>query len=490
MPSFRNFVSLSHFIHGPELCSSLTCRSELLVAPAAQAFAEMMGSSTNTNNDESSSTMRSPPRKRLRRCPNGGGWVRTRTTTDDLLLPTAIPDLPTELWSIIMNTLPYSSMIELSSTSRTMLNDVAPRVEAIEVDRAKDLNRLLVAGRFSGVSSVDVACLFLTKDDGRRYVLCDEAASRVVPFLASFGRLKEVWVGGFEEYHHELCHEPECHEDIFDGFIDDFAKAFECGHLPSDLTISGVTGSSWKHNSIRCIIDDDDETYQPGCQLCRKICHHFPLQHLVKMGFKDQYFTEEVENMYWESCMRVDPPEGAICFTHKERIAAIVERPGGREILSEEAMPIALKRWLDFAEQIVRVDESGQPSKTGTKWDTALDLDIYNALDEIEAVAPYVNVSAFGYETLIKTIAYHREGVPLPKRGTILIMKPTFNKLVSLGFPLHIDDFRCVVRREKGVTLGADSNDDAWEELDRLGLGSADTYPNKVIYRGPGFDSL
>ena len=473
--------------------------------PAALAFAEMMSSSTSTNNDESSSTM-SPPRKRLRRCPNGGGWART-TTNDDLLLPTAIPmpNLPTELWSIIMNALPYSSMIELSSTSRTMLKDVAPRVEAIEVDRAKDLSRLLVAGRFSGVSSVDVACLLLTTDGGRT-VLCDEAASQVVPFLASFGGLKEAWVGGFEdaddpdsriEYHHSICDEPECHEDIFDNFIDDFAKAFECGHLPSDLTISGVTGSSsYKHNNFRCIVDDDDETYQPGCQLCRKICHHFPLRHLVEMGFKDQYFAEEVEAMYWDRCMRVDPPEGTVCFTHKERIAAIVERPGGRELLSEEAMPIALKRWLDFAEQIVRVDGSGQPSRTGTKWDTALDLDLCNAWDEIEAVAPYVNVSAFGYETLIKTIVSHivhdceggkRLHVPLVKRGTLLIMKPTFDKLVSLGFPLHIDDFRCVVRHENGVTLGGDYSDDASEEFDRLGLEYGNRHTPRVIYHGPGY---
>ena len=466
-------------------------------------------SSTNTsNNDESSSTMRSPPRKRLRRCPNGGGWAGwARTTMNDL--PAAIPDLPTEVWSIIMNTLPYSSMIELSSTSRTILKHVAPRVEAIEVDRAKDLSRLLVAGRFSGVSSVDVACLFRTKDDGddgRRYVLCDEAAGRVVPFLASFGGLKEAWVGGFEiadgpgskiEYHHSRCHEPECHEDIFDDFIDDFAKAFECGHLPSDLTISGVTGSSWDHDNFHCIADDDDETYRPGCETCRKICHHFPLQHLVKMGFKDQYFAEEVDDMCWKSCMRVHPPEGTICFNHKERIAAIVERPGGREILSEEAMPIALKRWLDMAEQIVRVDEFGQPSRTGKKWDTALDLDLYNAWDEIEAVAPYFDVSAFEYETLVKTIVSHiiyhwkgGEGLPHFKRGTLLIMKPTFDKLVSLGFPLHIDDFRCVVRREKGVTLGGDYSDDTWEEFDRLGLEYDDRHPFRVTYRGPGFDSL
>ena len=70
-------------------------------------------------------------------------------------------------------------------------------------------------------------------------------------------------------------------------------------------------------------------------------------------------------------------------------------------------MPIALKRWLDMAEQIVRVDEFGQPSRTGKKWDTALDLDLYNAWDEIEAVAPYVDVSAFEYETLVKTIVSH-----------------------------------------------------------------------------------
>ena len=205
------------------------------------------------------------------------------------------------------------------------------------------------------------------------------------------------------------------------------------------------------------------------------------------MGFKDQYFAEEVEAMYWDRCMRVDPPEGTVCFTHKERIAAIVERPGGRELLSEEAMPIALKRWLDFAEQIVRVDGSGQPSRTGTKWDTALDLDLCNAWDEIEAVAPYVNVSAFGYETLIKTIVFHGETRPLPRRGTILIMKPTFDKLVSLGFPLQIDDFRCVVRREKGVTLGGDYSDDASEEFDRLGLQYGNRHTPRVIYLGPGY---
>jgi hypothetical protein len=214
------------------------------------------------------------------------------------------------------------------------------------------------------------------------------------------------------------------------------------------------------------------------------------------MGYKEQYFTEYIANMNWDDGFRIDPLEGTVCFTHKERIAAIAERPGGREILSQEAMPIALKRWLDVAEQMVRVDESGQPSRTGQKWDTALDLDIYNALDEIEAVAPHVDTSAFGYETLIKTIVshivYHCEGgkrlhVPLVKRGTLLIMKPTFDKLVSLGFPLHIDDFRCVVRREKGVTLGGEYSDDACEEFDRLGLEYDDRHTPRVIYRGPGF---
>ena len=112
------------------------------------------------------------------------------------------------------------------------------------------------------------------------------------------------------------------------------------------------------------------------------------------------------------------------------------------------------------------------------------------ALSEIEAVTKYVDVSAFDYETLIGTIVHQSKCSPLPKRGTLLIMKSTFDQLVSLGFPLHIDDFRCVVRRERSVTLGADYTDEAWEELDRLGVDYKKRYGKHVMYCGPGFDSL
>jgi len=452
-----------------------------------------MGSTTNSKDDDSySSSIRPKKRLRLHRCPQGGGWVRT---TNDLP-PALLPDLPTELWSIIMKTLPYSSMIELSSTSRVMLKNVAPTVGKIQVDDWTELSPL-VASRFTGVSSVDVACLLQTetKDPGPnvdRCFLCEKTASRIVPFLQKIVCLKKVWVGSIdgEEYHHLFCNEPECHEDIFDLLLDDFARAFEGGLLPSDLEVLGLTGSSWAHNNFRCIVDDDDETYQPGCYCCRNICHHFPLQHVVKMGYKDQYFDEHISEMNWIEGTKIDPPEGSMCFTHEERIAAIAERPGGREILLKEAMPIALKRWLDVAEQMVRVNEFGHPSQTGKFWDTALDLETFNALVEIEAVLPHVDVSAYDYETLIETIVFQAKDQALPKRGTLLIMKPTFDKLVSLGFPLHVDDFRCVVRREKGVTLGLDYDDDAWEDFDLLGLQYEDKYGERVIYLGPGFDSL
>ena len=305
--------------------------------------------SNSDSSDSSSSTGR--PRKRLKRCPHGGGWVRT-TNNSTLLLP----DLPTELWSIIMNTLPYSSMIELSSTSRWMLKTVAPRVTKIRVDDWRELSPL-VAGRFTGVSSVDVACPFQSKDGGQKYTLCAQTATRTVLFLQKLASLKEAWVGGSygrAEYHHALCDAPEeSHEDVFDLLLDDFARAFECGLLPSDLRISGVTASSWAHSNSRCIVDDDDDdTYRPGCRLCRDICYHFPLHHVVRMGCKEQYFDEHIMDMNLIHGTRIDPPEGTICFTHEERIAAIADRPGGKEILAKEALPIALRRFLDVGEQM------------------------------------------------------------------------------------------------------------------------------------------
>ena len=239
-----------------------------------------------------------------------------------------------------MNTLPYSSMIELSSTSRWMLKAVAPRVTKIRVDDWRELSPL-VAGRFAGVSSVDVACLFQSKDGGQKYTLCAETATRIVLFLQKFANLKEAWVGGLDiphdshskiEYHHALCDEPEEHEEIFDVFLNDFARAFHCGILPSDLKLSGITSSSWSHNNFRCIVDDDDDTYRPGCKLCRDICHHFPLKHVVKMGYKEQYFDEHIFNMKWDDFITIDPPEGTLCFSYEERIAAIIQRLGGREI--------------------------------------------------------------------------------------------------------------------------------------------------------------
>ena len=105
------------------------------------------------------------------------------------------------------------------------------------------------------------------------------------------------------------------------------------------------------------------------------------------------------------------------------------------------------------------MDANGIPSDSGQFFVQALDF-IHSpwggALEEIDAVVKHSggNASEIGYFDLVKLYfrteywdweIKKRIDVPLPSKGTVYILRDSFDRLVQHGFAIHADDFRYII---------------------------------------------
>ena len=88
---------------------------------------------------------------------------------------------------------------------------------------------------------------------------------------------------------------------------------------------------------------------------------------------------------------------------------------------------------------------------------------VFDTLEEIEAIAQHVDVSDFDFSALEKALVGNSSIGPA--LGQMYIMKESFDALVTLRFPLRIDDFRFIVHDDAWIALGSTFSGSARKEV-------------------------
>ena len=231
---------------------------------------------------------------------------RSKTTNNERNAVEANLTLPPVVWASIMEYLPLSNTLSLSSTCKTIYKETTPLVKMIHITESSDIDCRLCK-RFRGVTDIFIYSLVKLElvtifgDEGviagNLLSIDHETTIRSVPFLSmmmmGLPKLERVFFGGVSNDQAQVFDGDDSDEDSDDderggenklvpyvdypdrdfifqdeqplmtGLIDSMAGAFKVGALSPNLIIKG----------LRCLNDGNEE-----CQACRHACESFPLE--------------------------------------------------------------------------------------------------------------------------------------------------------------------------------------------------------------------
>lgn len=129
------------------------------------------------------------PTKHLRTSPSD-----PTATVEDVDELSSLPSLQPEIWAIIMDHLPYQSVLSSAAVSRSMLYETMPLITMLHIDNSFELHAG-VASRYLKIRDIYIYSLLLQVNDPRRCSVDQETADRAVPFLTKFPNLERVFLG-------------------------------------------------------------------------------------------------------------------------------------------------------------------------------------------------------------------------------------------------------------------------------------------------------
>lgn len=192
--------------------------------------------------------------------------------------------LPAPVWGSILNYLPYKDVRTSLLVCKTIANDAVNYVQTLNIFRGSELCIRASQKRFApNATSVNIYC-FLDTSSSTRDTLAQECMWQIVPFLSSFPKLKNVYLGGYDQQR-GFSIDYYCYSAAFGGvdeeeallylnFVDSLLGAFQAGALPSNLkSLEGVMVS---YRMLRPCKRRRESPDKP-CFRCRRICQFMPL---------------------------------------------------------------------------------------------------------------------------------------------------------------------------------------------------------------------
>mmetsp|Transcript_24945 Transcript_24945/g.53805 ORF Transcript_24945/g.53805 Transcript_24945/m.53805 type:complete len:459 (-) Transcript_24945:1771-3147(-) len=228
-----------------------------------------------------------------------------------LALPMAFP---VEVWAMVLDYLPYDSVVSCASTSKTthlVLYGALPLITTLFIEHSSQLRPIgVLAERLCAVREICI-CSFKNGqlNDGD---VDHDIAMMASPFLCRFPLLERVvfgtmnngfcW-GSFENLERE-------HRQHMAHLADGIFGAFLCGTLPRDLKVIGLccpqrVGVARARAAF----------FNSGCETCRRVCRSFPVPQALGFPF---------------------------CLQEYEVMNIIESRPGGLEYLRSGARLLQL----------------------------------------------------------------------------------------------------------------------------------------------------
>jgi hypothetical protein len=227
-------------------------------------------------------------------------------------------DLPAELWGQVLDHLPFSDVITCAAVSRHFLRDALPHVSKLSIYKKEEL-RTDVARRFrkGNVSDIAVYCLITCLDpdeDEEKFSLCQETASRIIPFLCEFNhKLQSVGLDvdasgiPLGTYFRDTFIQQDAVE-VVRSLVRAICGAYTSGAISQKCQIYGP---AFQAGTFICYMDR-------ACNLCKLYCQSFPLDMAVNAR--------------------------ATCISMQERLDTIASRSGGPECLASSTLVLELLR--------------------------------------------------------------------------------------------------------------------------------------------------
>jgi hypothetical protein len=223
-------------------------------------------------------------------------------------------DLPPELWGHALDYLPFSDVIQCWGVSK-QLQEAMNFVARISIYKKEEL-RSVYARRFANgnVAQIDVFCLITCLDpdeNEEKFSICQSTASRIVPFLVHFPKLRSVGLDAdalgipLGTYFRDTFLQEDSVE-IVRSLVRSICGAYQTGCFSQNVKLFGP---AFQAGTFICY-------YAKGCGLCKMYCESFPLEQAVNAR--------------------------ATCISVGERLGAIASRPGGTECLASKDLVLEL----------------------------------------------------------------------------------------------------------------------------------------------------
>lgn len=350
-----------------------------------------------------------------------------------------MPQLPASVLAAILDFMRYDDVRSSLLVGKTIADHAAKHVQTLNITKVVQMDSPAARNRFQNIEQVNIQCLFqFINNDPERQNLLPDAASRIVPFLMSFPKLKKVFIGGpwgsrygfYQSYYSiNMCEEPANHKALFFGLVDAFCGAFKSRSLPNNLeSLDGIVNN---HNHAESCIFNEEGSNQP-CVRCREICTHFPLNDVIKHHFN-------------------------VCLSHIDRCKIVRGRHGGPEVV---------KNYLKNGNTDTITSFLYQEVQTYTVRDNTEDgIALHLKMEEINVLPDfgvgirvmYITIDGFALLDDLIEFGFNPKDVATenlePSRcfdfweNTGVLAKSTFDGLVARGFALPPLEFPIVDER-------------------------------------------
>ena len=127
--------------------------------------------------------------------------IRISNTSDIKTSSSSV--LSPDIWALVIDFLPYESVLQTAVVSKSMLHEVMPLVTMLHINKSSQLYAGSIASRYNNVRDISIYSLIdyhlLTNPEDLWEDPADideDTAERVVPFLSSFPKLERVFLGG------------------------------------------------------------------------------------------------------------------------------------------------------------------------------------------------------------------------------------------------------------------------------------------------------
>ena len=354
--------------------------------------------------------------------------------------------LPASCLAAILNFMEYAEVRRCLLAGKVMAVDAARHVETLNIMNASELVST-AARRFANVTDVHILSLLITNEDGNEDILSADTASRSVPFLMTFPKLKRAFIGGIWRDPHEdqwrkfpymehNCIEPKDHLSVFRGLVDYLSGAFRSRSLSPSLYLKGFV----EDDQLDCGEHEDGHR----CRHCWNIVASFPLDLVLK----------KIPTSYGSG----------LCLEYSERIEALATRHDNPLLYRPQEVA---RCFLAMAKEMFKygaIDSEGEFADVKKSFIERIKLQggqtgKRRQRHGAELFVPFHYIPAKDTEALKKLSAVIGPSVmsSLPKReilsavslpswidfehGKTVFVRQTFESLVELGFDLASTDF-------------------------------------------------